>query len=332
MAGLDWRPWCVHWDLYRSIFLAPLEVSGQPPIPQVGWSCSPKEQLDPSSGKKGDPGARDLHSYSPVHLTKEIPLNIPRQGATEVEVMWPWVVAGGLIFFLLRAAKAFRVKDLQRSGETGLSFMRQEHWQAGPFHLHSTLEISLDSLQFVLLIGVMKYKCLCWYIKIAALIFFSAVDLITIKLPKPSWGLFLFYCDTFSNSQFFPNCIFCWEKHVEEFEKDAGEVSEGPFQCIKILRRSGFTKTVLRKLHICKNLRRNYKYNTASNVLSHLLLLPLDFHLISDPWGFGGSLIFWHYLYSCFSACYLQYAYRNGWADVGKMYRCLKYAQNQSQL
>lgn len=244
-----------------------------------------------------------------------------------MEVIWPWVVAGGLIVFLLGAAKALRVKDLQRFGETGLSFMRQEHWQAGPFRLHSAPEIPLDSLQFVLLVGVMKYKCLCWYIKIATLIFFSAVDLITIKLPKPSWGLFLFYCDTFSNSQLFPNCIFCWEKHAEEFEKDAGEVSEGPFQCIKMLRHSDFTKTVLRKLHICKNLRLNYKYKTASKVISHLLLLPPDFHLISYPWGFGGLLVFSHYLYSYFSVWDLQYAYRKGWADVGKMYRYLKYAQ-----
>lgn len=115
-----------------------------------------------------------------------------------MKAIWPGVVAGGLFFILLLAAKALRVKDLQRFGETGLSFTRQEHWQAGPFHLHSTPEIPLDSLQCVLLVGVMKYKCLCWYIKIATLIFFSAVDLITIKLPKPSWGLYLFiylfYC------------------------------------------------------------------------------------------------------------------------------------------
>lgn len=146
------------------------------------------------------------------------------------------------------------------------------------------------------------------------------VDLITTKLPKPSWGLFLFYCDTFSNSQLFPNCIFCWEKHVEELEKDAGEVSEGPFQCIKMLRRSDFPKMVLLKLHICKNLRWNYKHKTASKVISRLLLLPLDFHLISDPWGFGGLPILWHYLNSCLSAWYLQYASRDRGADVGKVY------------
>lgn len=156
-----------------------------------------------------------------------------------MKAIWPGVVAGGLFFILFLAAKALRVKDLQRFGETGLSFTRQEHWQAGPFHLHSTPEIPLDSLQCVLLVGVMKYKCLCWYIKIATLIFFSAVDLITIKLPKPSWGLYLFiylfYCNTFSNSQRFPNCIFCWEEHREELGRDSGEVPEGPFRCIKML-------------------------------------------------------------------------------------------------
>lgn len=172
-----------------------------------------------------------------------------------MEAIWPGVVAGGLFFIVLLTAKALRVKDLQRFGETGLSFTRQEHWQAAPLHLHSTPEIPPDSLQRVLLVGVMKYKCLCWYIKIATLIFFSAVDLITIKLQKPSWGLFfyLFYCNIFSNSQRFPNCIFCWEEHREELGKDAGEVPEGPFWHIKMLRCSDFTKTVLHKLHICKN-------------------------------------------------------------------------------
>ena len=41
---------------------------------------------------------------------------------------------------------------------------------------------------------------------------------------------------------------------MEKFEKDAGGVSEVPFQCITMLRGSDFTKTVLRKLHICKSL------------------------------------------------------------------------------
>lgn len=146
----------------------------------------------------------------------------------------------------------------------------------------------------------MKYKYLCWYIKIATLIFFSAVDLITIKLPKPSRGPFLLLCDTFSHSQLFPNCMCCWEGHVGEFEKDAGGASEGPFQCIELLRCYGFTKTVLHKLLVCKNLRWNYKCKTASKVLSHLLLLPLDFHLRSlGLWRFAGILTLFVFLFQC---------------------------------
>lgn len=44
-----------------------------------------------------------------------------------MKAIWPGVVAGGLFFILFLAAKALRVKDLQRFGETGLSFTRQEH-------------------------------------------------------------------------------------------------------------------------------------------------------------------------------------------------------------
>lgn len=83
--------------------------------------------------RQGAPGAGDLHTYSPGHLAKGILIDIPHRGATDVEVIWPWVVAGGLIFLLLRAAKALRVKDLQRFGETGLSFMRQNTDKLGPF-------------------------------------------------------------------------------------------------------------------------------------------------------------------------------------------------------
>jgi len=173
-----------------------------------------------------------------------------------VKAIWPGVVAGGLFFILLLAAKALRVKDLQRFGETGLSFTRQEHWQAGPFHLHSTPEIPLDSLQCVLLVGVMKYKCLCWYIKIATLIFFSAVDLITIKLPKPSWGLYLFIYlfIYFIATPFQTHSVFLIVFSAERSTgKNWGGIQvrsqKGHFGALKC---SDFT--VLCKLHICKNL------------------------------------------------------------------------------
>lgn len=77
LAGLDWRACWVLCDLYRSTFPVPGGVAEQPLFLQVGWSCSPKEQLGATSGNKEQPGARDLYTDSPVHLTKEIPINIP---------------------------------------------------------------------------------------------------------------------------------------------------------------------------------------------------------------------------------------------------------------
>lgn len=50
------------------------------------------------------------------------------------------------------------------------------------------------------------------------------------------------------------------------------------------------------------------------------------------PGAFRGLPIFWRYLYSCLSVGYLRCARRKGWAGVGKIFRCLKYDQKQSQI
>lgn len=92
-----------------------------------------------------------------------------------------------------------------------------------------------------------------------------------------------------------------------------------------ILQRLYFTNYIF-----AKTSRWNYKCNTASKVLSHLLQLPLDFHLILYPQGLGGLLVFWHYSYSCFSMRYLPFVLMNEWSGVVKCKNALNTLKNKA--
>lgn len=74
-----------------------LGVSGQAPPPTAGASVPKNIWIPPVAA------GRDVHS--PTH-----PSHCPQQRATDVAVIWPWIVAGALLSLLPGAAKALRWK------------------------------------------------------------------------------------------------------------------------------------------------------------------------------------------------------------------------------